>query len=267
MLSKRTLLACLALALLLTTGCGGKPEKVARCIERAKEYHLQGEYDRAIEALDEAIELDPECAAAYHRRGSARTFQGEFDKAIADYTKAMRLAPRYAGSLYKLGFGCFKLGEYDSAITAYDEAIRIDSDRADASAYYYRGLARDRTGAYEQAIADYREASRRDPEFPKPYFSLSQLLSSCPEAEYRDGPQAVENAEKAFELEDSQTWHHHGTLAAAYAEAGDFEKAVASQAKAIELVGQTESVADSERQLARRCLELYNSGKPFRRKP
>ena len=267
MFGRTAKLVCVMLGLLLPAGCGGKAAPVdatAESLNRAKDWYQKGEYDKAIAAYTEAIRLDPNCAVAYHNRGSLWTFKGDNQKAIADYTEAMRLDSQYADALYGLGFGWFNKGEYGKAVVAYSEAIRLDPQRADARAYYYRGNARDKLGEYEKAIADYHQALRLDPQFALPYFSLGQLMSSCPDVKYRDGKKAVENATQACKLTDWKDWPVLDTLAAAYAEAGDFDKAIQWQTKTIELTEKAGKATERQKKLVRYRLELYQAGKPFR---
>ncbi|HUT09936.1 MAG TPA: tetratricopeptide repeat protein [Thermoguttaceae bacterium] len=252
---------CVSTALLPLPGCGGE-QKTDQLLTQALDAYRRGEYDEAIAAYDEAIQLDPKCAVAYHNRASMWSYKGDNAKAIADYKQAMKLDPQYAGALYKLAHGWFNQREYEKAVTAFNEAMQLDPERADAQAYYHRGVAFDLTGRYDKAVADYREAIRQDAEFSMSYFSLAQLLGTCPEAEYRDGKQAVENAAKVCELAgEKKTWSHLHTLAAAYAEAGDFDQAVGWQTKAIELA---EKATDRQKKMLSDNLELYQAGKPFR---
>lgn len=56
-------------------------------------HHMKKEFDRAIEDVDRAIELDPEEAAYYDTRGWAYFGKGDYDKAEADFSKALQLEP------------------------------------------------------------------------------------------------------------------------------------------------------------------------------
>ncbi|MFC1636684.1 hypothetical protein ACFL5Z_17790, partial [Planctomycetota bacterium] len=93
---------------------------------------------------------------------------------------------------------------------------------------------------------------------------LAWLRATCVMAEFRDGAKAVEQASKASELTNFKKAHYVGTLAAAYAEAGDFDSAVEWQKKAIDLLTEEEEGlrADFEERL-----KLYQSGKPYRESP
>jgi hypothetical protein len=95
----------------------------------------------------------------------------------------------------------------------------------------------------------------------------NELQATCPDAKYRDGKQAVENAKKAFRLCGGRNWLCLDALAAAYAESGDFKQARTWQAMAVALAMANKSVLEKDRQEAHAHLELYKQGKPCREKP
>ena len=88
---------------------------------------------------------------------------------------------------------------------------------------------------------------------------LAWLRATCPDASYRDGKQAVTGATKACELSEWKNANAVDTLAAAYAETGQFDKAVEWQQKAIDLAPKEDT-----KEKGRRRLELYKAGKPYR---
>jgi tetratricopeptide (TPR) repeat protein len=119
------------------------------------------------------------------------------------------------------------------AVADFDAAIRLDP--GSAAAYLGRGQAHRRTRAYEKAIADFNRAIELDPEYAEAYGALAWLLATCPRAECRDGAKAVAAARKACELAGWKDANLLDTLAAAYAEAGRFDKAVETETKAVKL--------------------------------
>jgi tetratricopeptide (TPR) repeat protein len=63
---------------------------------RGNEYAYKGQYDRAIEDLDRAIQLDPQNVVAFYDRGIAYGAKGQRDRAIQDFDQAIRLDPQFA---------------------------------------------------------------------------------------------------------------------------------------------------------------------------
>jgi tetratricopeptide (TPR) repeat protein len=224
---------------------------------RGNALRAKKEYDKAIADFNEAIRLDPGLAPAFMNRGYAWQHKKEYDKAIADYDKAIRLDPGYALAFNNRGNAWRDKKQNDKAIADYGEAIRLDPRYAPA--FYNRGNIRRDQKEYDKAIADYDEAIRLDPGLALAYDNRAWLWATCPDAKLRDGKRAVESATHACELGQWKEADHLGTLAAAYAESGDFTKAVEWQTKANTLYSDAESRRKGEEALA-----LYKRKKPYR---
>jgi len=91
--------------------------------------------------------------------------------------------------------------------------------------------------------------------------NLAWLQATCPVAELRNGAKAIEYATKACELTKWKTANNVDTLAAAYAESGDFKSAEKWQKEAINLLTEKEPAGWRAEFEAR--LKLYQSGKPY----
>ncbi len=115
-------------------------------------------------------------------------------------------------------------------------------------------------GEYDGALAAYEQALRADPEDESALNDLAWFLATCPEARLRDGKRAVELATRACEVTGRSSPSHLDTLAAAHAEAGDFETAVEVQREAIGMLppGDPNAKGYRERQ------EAYKASKPYR---
>lgn len=130
-------------------------------------------------------------------------------------------------------------------------------DKSFAKAYVGRAIACFSERQFDKVQADLDRALQLDPDFPGAHNVLAQLLASCPDAAFRHGEKAVASARRACELTDWKDWQFLATLAAAYAEAADFTKAVEWAAKALE------QAPEPAKEHLREQLTLYRSNKPF----
>ena len=111
-------------------------------------------------------------------------------------------------------------------------------------------------------MAEFREAVRLNPDLAVVKNNLAWLLATHPDAAVRNGSEAVRLAKN---LARATSFNQHAvldTLAAAYAEMGEFELAVQTIRKAIELArssGQTEVAAEMEERL-----RLYQENQAYR---
>lgn len=167
-------------------------------------------------------------AGAYNDRGNAFHRLGEVDKALQDYTWAIESDPNWA--------------------TSYVNRARLYLSR----------------GAWAKASADYEKAIQVGPWIAhvglEAYSGEAWLLATCRDAAVRDGPKAVKLAQKAVKYRDGPATRD--TLAAAYAEAGQFEDAVREETKAIALAQSKTPSEDTAGFQAR--LELYRQRVPYR---
>jgi tetratricopeptide (TPR) repeat protein len=93
-------------------------------------YNGKGQYDRAIEDLDQAIKLNPNYALAFNGRGSAYNGKGQYDRAIEDLDQAIKLNSNFALAFNNRSIAYDHKGQYDRAIEDLDEAIKLNPNYA-----------------------------------------------------------------------------------------------------------------------------------------
>jgi Tfp pilus assembly protein PilF len=181
------------------------------------------------------------------------------DEAIVHYQKALQITPDNAKAHNNLGNLLLQKGRVDEAIAHFQTALQITPDNAKAR--YNLGNALLQKGSVGEAMAQYRQAVRISPDSPGVLNNLAWLLATCPDAHLRDGVQAVQYAVRACELTHYGAAPLVGTLAAAYAEAGRFDEAIATAEKACAL-----ATASGERDLLeknQKLLVLYRARQPY----
>ncbi len=207
-----------------------------------------------------AAQLAPNDYGVFTVLGRAYSASGQSEEAMANFAEALRLNPNYAEARRHLGVEWLKRGELEMALTELRQAVRLDPDSAEA--HQELGMALAGSRATGEAIAEYREALKRDPNLLAALNNLAWILATHPDDQLRDGKAAVKSAERACVLTADQQPMFIGTLAAAYAEAGQFDKAVATAQKASEValaLGQT-----NLSELNQKLLRQYRERQPYR---
>ncbi len=114
-------------------------------------------------------------------------------------------------------------------------------------------------GHYRRALADLGAANRLDSSNPIVLNNYAWILATCPDDKARDGKKALELARKACELakwNDAGAWD---TLAAAYAETGDYDNAIKWENQYLSSLSLTPADAsDGQARLA-----LYQAHQPY----
>jgi Zn-dependent protease len=163
------------------------------------------------------------------------------------------------------GMALMRQGAATEAIAEYDQALqRIpQGQRARANVYLVRGLSHAQLGHYAAAEEDLLQSLRIEPRTTDAMNNLAWLWATCPDPQHRHGEQAVQYATDACRLTDWKEPLYLGTLAAALAEAGHFEMAIARQQKALE----NPAYQRQHGEMAQERLRLYRAGKPYREQP
>jgi serine/threonine-protein kinase len=116
-----------------------------------------------------------------------------------------------------------------------------------------------RQGRLASARAQFAEAARLAPNNADVHNNRAMIWATSPEAQYRDGRRAVASATRACELTGWKNASTLDSLAAAWAEAGDFAQAVKWQSRALDLLTDARKTEDF-----RSRLRLYQAGQPYR---
>src|SRR5262249_39156678 len=144
----------------------------------------------------------------------------------------------------------------------FTRAIELDPKSGDA--YHFRARAFERRLEYAKAMRDWSEYARieeRNPQAQRPY---AHRLATSVDASLRNGRRAVEIANRACELSQWKDVDCLETLAAAYAQSGDYPAAIKWETKAIQLIAHDLPSAPRLKEfMMRERLKSYQNQQPY----
>jgi tetratricopeptide (TPR) repeat protein len=194
------------------------------------------ELGRAREAaahFEASAALKPQSAAAHFNLGTALTMAGRLDEAIVHYQRALQIRPDYGLAHNNLGNVLLRLGRPDEALQHFRDALRLDPSNAEA--HYNAGSVLRSRGDLAAALAQFREAVELKPDSTSAVASLAWLLATAPDAALRNAGEAIRYGERAADLTRRTDASALDILAAAYASAGQFDRAIAITQEALVL--------------------------------
>lgn len=222
-------------------------------------FYWLGVYDRAIADFSEAIGRDPHVPTARANRGFLLAFQGHYERAISDLTRAGPEALSRISVHDSLADAYFQTGQRDKARAEYARMTQLPVK--DKSEYVMRAKANVAIGRYKAALSDFAAATNREPSDAYVLNEAAWFSATCPDGAFRDGRSAVRDATRACE---GTRWKDAGyidTLAASYAETGDFAHAIQYARQAIAMGGGPAR----ERNEIEQHLRLFEKGQPVRK--
>jgi len=226
---------------------------------RAAAKAASGDLVHAVDDYTLAIKQEPKNPTAYHSRGLAWRDLENYKQAATDFSEALRFDPKFTKAFMSRGFVYFLSDQPDKAVKDFTSALALDPNNA--LAINNRGYNYQLMGKYAEAVKDYRQAVRLAPKYALAYQNIAWLLATCPEDKIRNGKEALKSALEACKLREYQVATDVKSLAAAYAENGDFEKALHWQKKVLELM---EEADDERKKEESEFIKRYEEKKPFR---
>jgi tetratricopeptide (TPR) repeat protein len=184
-----------------------------------------GDYENALKHYDAVIRRNPSMWAAYYNRARLFMQQGKWELAIQDLNTCIGFR-FFVASIMRAGVN-ERLGRYERSLTDYNRVLSVQP----------RGSSR--------ALA---------------LNSRAWLRATCHDPAFRNGKEAIKDASAACNMTKWKNSNYLDTLAAAYAEDGDFESAVRYVEKAISVCKDAD-----EREALQKRLAMYRKGQPFRR--
>ena len=214
----------------------------------------------AVHASSKYSHYNLSLALIYNSTARALAQLGRVDEAMDYFSRSIACRSDYADSHYNLGVILFEKGDVDGAIGQWRATLAINptdfgTHIALAGALLRRGLLRD-------ALEEYEKALQSEPDSAIALNNIAWIRSTSSDDGLRNAALAVQLAEKANRVSKQENPFFVRTLAAAYAEAGEFDKAIEAAQTAAGLAH-----AQGEHGLARnieREIGLYQRHEPFR---
>jgi tetratricopeptide (TPR) repeat protein len=220
----------------------------------------KGQVDEAIFYCDKAVRMQPNDPDAQVALANALLQKKRIDDAIVHYEKAVAIRPDYFLARYGLGHALLEKGKLDAAIEHCQAALLIQPNNADC--HTVLAIALDEKGQSVEAIKHYEKALEIFPQSVSALNNLAWLLATGSNASMRNGARAIQLARQADQLSGGTNALVLRTLAAAYAEAGQFGKAIESARTAMQLgrsQGDDSLTTELQQQIA-----LYELALPYR---
>ncbi|MFB3764798.1 MAG: tetratricopeptide repeat protein [Methanotrichaceae archaeon] len=164
---------------------------------------VQGKYGEAVQAFDNAIQIDPQYEAAWYLKGTALNKQGMYNEAIQAYDKAIDIDPRDEDAWHGIGITLGNLGKYDEAVQAFDKAIDINP--GNAVGWYLKGAALDQQGKYNEAIQACDRAIEINPQDSDAWYIKGLVLEDQDKSD--EAIQAYDNSTQ-INPQNADAWYN-----------------------------------------------------------
>jgi tetratricopeptide (TPR) repeat protein len=216
--------------------------------------------EESVTQFEKAVELKPDFAAARTNLGGALVKVGRLDEALIELRKALESDARYAPAHYTLGLVLSQRGDAQGAIREWRSALDLDPNYAEA--HYRLGDELYAQGRTAEALAHWRDGIQLQPNDAPTLRRAAWVLATSPDSTIRSGVEALAFAVRAVQLSGGKDARILDTLAAAYAEKGQFANAALTARRAQARASQENQPALADEIGIR--IALYEADQPFR---
>ena len=222
--------------------------------------------------FQKSVDIYPDYAESQRSLAMLLEVHNRYDEAAQHYEMAIKIEPENSWNYNGLASCFLKLGRAGDAVPLLMKAIEVDPQNPFYKDHLDGALL---SADHDTAISNFLATVRSDPAGFGRFLgamqtdtnhvglinNLAWAFATNPDSKLRDGKYAVRLAKRACEITGYQITVMVGTLAAAYAEAGRFDEAVATGQKACALaseLGETNLLARNQELVA-----LYQTHQPY----
>jgi len=232
---------------------------------RAALYEQMGDRTKALADVEKILEIKPGQPNVIRMRAILLANMGKYAAALEALQNLHKTNPQDSLTTLQMGMVYMSMKSYDKAIEVYgtilkdhpdDEKILVEAMRGRADALLNSGRRGD-------AVSDYEQALKRQPHDVGILNNFAWVLATAPEEKLRNGHRALALATDACRQTDYKEDYILSTLAAAFAETGDFESARKWAAQAVE-VKPSPHAEPSRKDELKKELQSYLANKPWR---
>src|SRR5215831_12573693 len=220
----------------------------------------RGQVDEGIQHCERAVAMRPMDPDAQVSLGDALLRKGRIDDAMDHYQKAMTARADHFLARYGLCQALLEKGELDGAIQVCRSALELWP--LDPDCHTSLAIALEEKGNPAEALQHYEKALEVSPQSIPTLTNLAWLLATSRDGSLRNGAKAIDLAKQADRLTGGANTLVLRTLAAAYAENGEFGNAIRTARTAMQLTrmhGENSLTTDLDEQI-----RLYQLGMPYR---
>jgi len=206
------------------------PDRAAIKQKLATALAVSGDLPAALVLYQELLDANPGFAEAHYSLGAIYLGSGQLEEAARRFAAAVKVDPGYLQARLQLAHVLRRMGRPQAALVEYEGALRLDPRLAEARLGY--AVSQADAARWGAARAWLQEGRRTYPDRPEFTELLVRLLAASPDANVRDGAQAVALGRAL--VDQSRSWRTLEALAMALAESGAFAEAAARQQEAID---------------------------------
>jgi protein O-mannosyl-transferase len=225
-----------------------------------KVFEKSGQKDKALFLYSETVRLEPRYPQGQFNLAISLLEYGKTDEALQHLIVAANLSPHDPDIQYDLGTFFLLHNQPDKAAEHFMAVI--DENPVFPEAQYHLAQALARQHKSGDAITHYRAALRLAPDLLGALNELAWILATDSNSENRSGPESLQLARHACDLTKNQQPVFITTLAAAYAQTGQFEKAIAALKTSSDI-----AVSTDDKEIAAKnaqILKTFQNNQPFR---
>jgi len=232
-----------------------------RYAEASGAFQLMKEYPKAERMFEELLTRYPRSVPILRTLGETKLELDKTAEGVALLRRAVELSPDDSALRLTLVEAEKVAGNTTEAENALRVAIGLEKCGVIQIVKLSNLLSERRRYAEQKELLT--DAMRNCPNATDLANDYAYLLATAPDATIRDGRESLRIALEVTRSTNSANPAHLDTLAAAYAENGEFGKAIETQRQAIELLT-TRQMPDEVVALFRASLASYQAGKPVR---